>query len=187
MRKQLRLLAVGVGIGVFGGWIILPLACARGNGNEPIIIVNGMRAIADLMTSEYHATNFVKWDTTDWAGAKRQILYFASGNVTAGIHMDSVGATFDSVNRHVVLELPPVFVRNPEVDTVKALIECGDLTAPGIPENTRNQKINEAIAGLRTAAQAAQIEAKARQNAEKFLAAFIEGFDYTAEFKPDGG
>jgi hypothetical protein len=149
------------------------------------LVVERLRSVAQLVTSETTVRDVVTFEDTRLGSTKRSLVV-ATARVTAGIDLDPPPQIrIDSARRHVEVVLPPARVLGIEVTELKTYDEQRGLWNPFRPSD-RDAIFREARAQLGRSAEELGLAAHAQSSARSLLGALInaEGYTATISFAP---
>jgi hypothetical protein len=149
----LCLLAVGVCARIGGGVRgLLPSATPRTEVTHAMV-VEQVRAVAKLVTSETRVRDVVTYEST-WLGSTKRALVVATGRILAGPDLDEAGGAdvrVDDAARRITVTLPPARVLAVEVTEMRTYDERSGLWNPFRPADrddlhrrVRNQLVRSA-------------------------------------------
>ena len=149
------------------------------------VVVERMRAVAKLVTSQTTVRDVVTYENT-WYGSTKRSIVVVTGRIDAGINLErgtSVG--IDETTKTISLTLPKAEILSVDVTDMKTYDERGGLWNPFTPAD-RDAIIRLARNQLGRAAYEMKILEHAEQSATGVLAGLFraEGYTTTVAFAP---
>ena len=144
------------------------------------VVVEQMRAVAKLVTSETSVRDVVVYQNRRLGSTKRSLVV-VTGNILAGIDLDAgTQVDIDHEAREVHIVLPPAQVMSVEVTQLKTYDERSGLWNPFRPEDrdTIYQLARDQLVG---SAGELGVTAHAQESARRLLGALIHPDGYTVQ------
>jgi hypothetical protein len=161
----------------------LPGLGLSGRGNTTVtqsVVVERMRAVAKLVTSETSVRDVVVYQNRRLGSTKRSLVV-VTGTVLAGIDLDSgTQVDIDHQDRQVNIVLPPAKVIGVEVTQLRTYDERSGLWNPFRPED-RDTIYQLAREQLVSSAGELGVTAHAQESARRLLSALINADGYTVD------
>lgn len=149
------------------------------------VVVERMRAVARLVTSETMVRDVVTYENT-WYGSTKRSIVVVTGRINAGVNLDR-GTEFeiDDATKTIALTLPKAEILSVDVTDMKTYDERGGLWNPFTPAD-RDAIIRLARNQLARAAYEMRILEHAEQSASTVLAGLFraDGYTTTVTFAP---
>jgi hypothetical protein len=144
------------------------------------IVVERIRSVAQLVTSETTVRDVVVYQNSRLGSTKRSLVV-VTGKVMAGIDLDAgTGVDLDHESRRVRVVLPPAKVLTVEVTQLRTYDERSGLWNPFRPTD-RDTIYQLAREQLISAAGELGVAAHAEESARRLLGALIHADGYTLE------
>lgn len=149
------------------------------------VVVERMRAVARLVTSETMVRDVVTYENT-WYGSTKRSIVVVTGRIDAGVNLDR-GTQFeiDDATKTISLTLPKAEILSVDVTDMKTYDERGGLWNPFTPTD-RDAIIRLARNQLGRAAYEMHVLEHAEQSASTLLAGLFraDGYTTTVTFTP---
>jgi hypothetical protein len=162
---------------------------AAGSGTTEVtqsVVVEKMRAVARLVTSETTVRDVVTYQNRRLGSTKRSLVV-VTGRVMTGFDLDrGTDVRVDHASRTVRIELPPAAVLGVEVTELKTYDEESGLWNPFRPSD-RDSIFRLAREQLTRAAGQMEMRAHAEESARRLLEAMVNADGYTTEISFRGG
>lgn len=193
-RSRRPVAAILVSVLLFGGALLLigiavrqfsPLARAllpggEGTGVSHNVVVEQVRSVAQLVTSETTMRDVVVYQSSRLGSTKRSLVV-VTGRISAGIDLDAgTQVDIDNGDRRVHVVLPRAKILGVEVTQLRTYDERNGLWNPFRPAD-RDTIYYLAREQLRSAAVELGVAAHAEESARRLLAALIPADGYTVE------
>ena len=149
------------------------------------IIVERMRAVAKLVTSETSVRDVVTYNNT-WYGSTKRSLVVVSGKINAGVNLDRGSeVAVDEKAKTITLTLPKAEILGVEISDMRTYDERGGLWNPFTPQD-RDAIIRLARTQLGKSAYEMKILEHAEASAKTLLESMFstDGFTARVEFVP---
>jgi len=149
------------------------------------IVVERMKAVAKLVTSETMVRDVVTYENT-WYGSTKRSLVVVSGRINAGVNLDrGTGVSIDERTKTITLSLPKAEILGIEVTDMRTYDERGGLWNPFTPAD-RDALVRLARAQIGKSAYEMKILEHAEASAKTLLEGMFSTDGYTArvEFVP---
>jgi hypothetical protein len=193
-RERRPLAAILITLLLLGGALLLIATAIRhlgpraggllaGRGETTVtqgVVVEQMRAVAKLVTSETSVRDVVVYQNRRLGSTKRSLVV-VTGKVLAGMDLDEgTQVDVDHASRRVRIVLPPARVLGVEVTQLRTYDERNGLWNPFRPED-RDTIYDLARAQLVAAAGELGVAAHAEESARRLLGALIHPDGYEVE------
>jgi hypothetical protein len=149
------------------------------------VVVERMRAVAKLVTSQTTVRDVVTYENT-WYGSTKRSIVVVTGRIDAGINLErGTSVSIDETTKTIALALPKAEILSVDVTDMKTYDERGGLWNPFTPAD-RDAIIRLARNQLGRAAYEMRILEHAEQSATTVLAGLFraEGYTTTVTFAP---
>jgi hypothetical protein len=149
------------------------------------LVVERMRAVAKLVTSETSVRDVVTYENT-WYGSTKRSLVVVSGKINAGINLDrGSNVSVDDRAKIITLTLPKAEILGVEISDMRTYDEHGGLWNPFTPSD-RDAIIRLARAQLGRSAYDMKILEHAESSAKTLLESMFstDGYVSRVEFVP---
>ena len=182
-------LAAAVGAALLASRLGSAIRRAAGPGTTQVtqaVVVEKMRAVARLVTSETTVRDVVTYENRRLGSTKRSLVV-VTGRVLTGFDLDrGTDVRVDHEARRIRIELPPAAVLGVEVTELKTYDERSGLWNPFRPSD-RDTIFRLAREQLEKAAGDMEIRAHAEESARRLLEAVVSADGYTTEIGFRGG
>lgn len=149
------------------------------------VVVERMRAVARLVTSETMVRDVVTYENT-WYGSTKRSLVVVTGRIDAGVNLERGSQVdIDETTKTIALTLPKAEILSVDVTDMKTYDERGGLWNPFTPAD-RDAIIRIARNQLGRAAYEMKVIEHAEQSASTLLASLFraDGYTTTVTFVP---
>ena len=149
------------------------------------VVVERMRAVARLVTSETMVRDVVTYENT-WYGSTKRSIVVVTGRIDAGVNLErGTGVSIDETTKTIALTLPKAEILSVDVTDMKTYDERGGLWNPFTPAD-RDAIIRLARNQLGRAAYEMHVLEHAEQSASTLLASMFraDGYTTTVSFAP---
>ncbi|NUQ91520.1 MAG: DUF4230 domain-containing protein [Gemmatimonadaceae bacterium] len=149
------------------------------------VVVERMRAVARLVTSETMVRDVVTYENT-WYGSTKRSIVVVTGRIDAGVNLErGTQIDIDEATKTIALTLPKAEILSVDVTDMKTYDERGGLWNPFTPAD-RDAIIRIARNQLGRAAYEMKVIEHAEQNASTLLAGLFraDGYTTTVTFAP---
>ena len=149
------------------------------------IIVQQVRTVAKLVSSEATVRDVVVYQNT-WYGSTKRSLVVVTGRVLAGIDLrDNPDVTIDHAARRITIRIPPAKVIALEIRDMRTYDERGGLWNPFTPED-RDAIQRQARAQLTAAGTQLELLRHANESAVEMLRMLLAKDGYTVDVAVKG-
>ena len=143
------------------------------------LVVERMRAVAKLVTSETSVRDVVTYNNT-WYGSTKRSLVVVSGKINAGVNLDRGSeVVVDDKAKTIRLSLPRAEILGVEISDMRTYDERGGLWNPFTPQD-RDAIIRVARAQLAKSGYEMKILEHAESSAKTLLESMFSTDGYTA-------
>ena len=149
------------------------------------VVVERMRAVARLVTSETMVRDVVTYENT-WYGSTKRSIVVVTGRIDAGVNLErGTDVSIDETTKTIALTLPKAEILSVDVTDMKTYDERGGLWNPFTPAD-RDAIIRLARNQLGRAAYEMHVLEHAEQSASTLLASLFraDGYTTTVTFAP---
>ena len=149
------------------------------------VVVERMRAVARLVTSETMVRDVVTYENT-WYGSTKRSIVVVTGRIDAGVNLDrGTQVDIDDATKTIALTLPKAEILSVDVTDMKTYDERGGLWNPFTPAD-RDAIIRIARNQLGRAAYEMHVLEHAEQSASTLLSGLFraDGYTTTVTFTP---
>jgi hypothetical protein len=149
------------------------------------MIVDRVRAVAKLVTSETTIRDVVVYKNT-WYGSTKQSLVVVTGRLLAGIDLQQGSdVTIDDATKHIAITLPKADIMALEISDMKTYDERGGLWNPFTPAD-RDNILRLARGQIMRSASQLDVIAHAEKSATDLLTGLfsVDGFTVSVKFVP---
>ncbi|HEX2778032.1 MAG TPA: DUF4230 domain-containing protein [Gemmatimonadaceae bacterium] len=149
------------------------------------VVVERMRAVARLVTSQTMVRDVVTYENT-WYGSTKRSIVVVTGRIDAGVNLErGTDVSIDDATKTIALTLPKAEILSVDVTDMKTYDERGGLWNPFTPRD-RDAIIRLARNQLGRAAYEMKILEHAEQSASTLLASLFraDGYTTTISFAP---
>jgi hypothetical protein len=149
------------------------------------MIVDRVRAVAKLVTSETTIRDVVVYKNT-WYGSTKQSLVVVTGRLLAGIDLQQGSdVTIDDATKHIAITLPKADIMALEISDMKTYDERGGLWNPFTPAD-RDNILRLARGQIMRSASQLDVVAHAEKSATDLLTGLfsVDGFTVSVKFVP---
>jgi len=149
------------------------------------VVIERMRAVARLVTSETMVRDVVTYENT-WYGSTKRSLVVVTGRIDAGVNLERGSQVdIDETTKTIALTLPKAEILSVDVTDMKTYDERGGLWNPFTPAD-RDAIIRLARNQLGRAAYEMKVIEHAEQSASTLLASLFraDGYTTTVTFAP---
>lgn len=182
-------LAATVAAGLLASRFGSAIRQAAGPGTTHVtqaVVIEKMRAVARLVTSETTVRDVVAYQNRRLGSTKRSLVV-VTGRVLTGFDLDrGTDVTVDHDVRRIRVELPPAAVLGVEVTELRTYDEQSGLWNPFRPGD-RDSIFRLARDQLEKAAGQMEMRAHAEESAKRLLEAMVSADGYTTEITFRGG
>jgi len=149
------------------------------------IIVQQVRTVAKLVSSEATVRDVVVYQNT-WYGSTKRSLVVVTGRVLAGIDLrDNPDVAIDHAQRRITIRIPPAKVIALEIRDMRTYDERGGLWNPFTPED-RDAIQRQARAQLTAAGTQLELLRHANESAVEMLRMLLAKDGYTVDVAVKG-
>ena len=146
------------------------------------MIVDRVRAVAKLVTSETTIRDVVVYKNT-WYGSTKQSLVVVTGRLLAGIDMQQgTDVSIDDATKHIEIRLPKAGIMALEISDMKTYDERGGLWNPFTPAD-RDNILRLARGQIMRSAEQLSVTAHAEKSAAELLTNLFSTDGYTASVR----
>ena len=149
------------------------------------VVIERMRAVARLVTSETMVRDVVTYENT-WYGSTKRSLVVVTGRIDAGVNLERGSQVdIDETTKTIALTLPKAEILSVDVTDMKTYDERGGLWNPFTPAD-RDAIIRIARNQLGRAAYEMKVIEHAEQSASTLLSSLFraDGYTTTVTFAP---
>ena len=149
------------------------------------VVVERMRQVARLVTSETMVRDVVTYENT-WYGSTKRSIVVVTGRIDAGVNLErGTDVSIDETTKTIALTLPKAEILSVDVTDMKTYDERGGLWNPFTPAD-RDAIIRLARNQLGRAAYEMHVLEHAEQSASTLLASLFraDGYTTTVTFAP---
>lgn len=144
------------------------------------LVVQRVRSVAQLLTSETTVRDVVVYQNT-WLGSTKRSLVVVTGRVLAGVDLDKgTEVKIDDAARRIAVSIPPAEVLAVEVTNLRTYDEQGGLWNPFRPED-RDAIQRQVRAQLQRAGQELGVVEHANRSAKQLLETLLASDGYTVD------
>ena len=149
------------------------------------MIVDRVRAVAKLVTSETTIRDVVVYKNT-WYGSTKQSLVVVTGRLLAGIDMEKgADVNIDDATKHIEITLPKAGIMALEISDMQTYDERGGLWNPFTPAD-RDNILRLARGQIMRSADQLNVTAHAEKSATELLTNLFstDGYSVSVRFEP---